>query len=138
MARNVAVLGRKLMNRMFYSGLLSIVLGVHLLWILWVILGALVTRRRRWLRWFHILSLIYGVLIELLDFPCPLTITEDALRVRTGLSMYDEGFITHYLGVLVYPDISPMLLTWVGVLVCLFNLAIYGWPTCAATFTLSV
>jgi len=115
------------MNRAVFTVLLSIVLGLHLSWILWVILGALVARGRHWLRWFHILSLIYSVLIELLDFPCPLTIAEDALRARAGLSVYEEGFVAHYLGALVYPNISPVLLTWAGVLVCLFNLGIYGW-----------
>jgi hypothetical protein len=113
------------MNRTLYSGLLILVLGVHLGWILWVILGALVTRGRPLLRWFHIASLIYGILIELVDFPCPLTMAEDALRLAAGLAPYNEGFIAHYLGALVYPDVSPVLLTWAGVLVCAFNLAIY-------------
>jgi hypothetical protein len=59
-----------------YQGLAGLALVLHLLWILWVILGCLLTLNRPLLRWFHILSLIYGILIETLPWPCPLTIAE--------------------------------------------------------------
>ncbi|MFQ5737729.1 MAG: hypothetical protein ACE5JX_01855 [Acidobacteriota bacterium] len=47
-----------------YRVLAVAALTLHLAWILWVILGWLVTHNRPWLRWFHILSLVYGILIE--------------------------------------------------------------------------
>ena len=59
-----------------FQSLAVVALALHLLWIVWVIFGCLVTRNRPLLRWFHILSLLYGILIEIGPWPCPLTIAE--------------------------------------------------------------
>jgi hypothetical protein len=108
-----------------YSLLASLVLALHLLFILWVVFGALLTRRRPLLRWFHIASLVWGVLVEILPWPCPLTPAENWLRGHAGLSTYAGGFLLHYLDAAVYPDVPPGLLTAGAVVVCLFNLGIY-------------
>lgn len=102
------------------------VLVIHLTWITWVIVGALFTRNRPGLKWFHIGSLLYGIAIETISFPCPLTMAERWLMTRGGIEPYDEPFLVHYLGLIVYPRISPAILIWGGVAVCLFNLAIYA------------
>ena len=101
------------------------VLALHLLFILWVIFGAFFTRNRPPLRWFHLASLVYGILLEVLDWPCPLTPAENWLRDHAGLTTYGGGFLLHYLDALVYPDVPPSLLIVCGVAVCLFNLGIY-------------
>jgi hypothetical protein len=44
----------------FYSVLAVAVLFLHTLFILWVVVGALVTRSRPILRWLHIASLVLG------------------------------------------------------------------------------
>ncbi len=98
----------------------------HLAWILWVIAGAAFTRGRARLRWFHLASLVWGMLVELTSWPCPLTLLGQWLEIRAGAVPYRQGFLLHYLDKLVYPDISPVLLTWCGVAVCAFNLAIYA------------
>jgi len=102
------------------------VLMIHLTWITWVIVGALFTRNRPGLKWFHIGSLLYGIAVETLRFPCPLTMAERWLMVRGGSEPYDEPFLVHYLDLIVYPRIAPEILTWGGLAVCLFNLAIYA------------
>jgi len=102
------------------------VLALHLLFILWVMFGALVTRLRPLLRWVHVASLIYGILLEVLDWSCPLTPMENWLRGHAGAPTYQGGFLLHYLDALVYPDVPPSLLTVCGVAVCLFNLGIYA------------
>jgi hypothetical protein len=79
------------------------VLALHILFNLWVAFGALVTRNRPLLRWFHIASLIYGILLEILDWTCPLTPMENWLWSRAGAPTYQGGFLLHYLDVLVYP-----------------------------------
>ena len=109
-----------------YSALASVVLAVHLLFILWIIFGAAVTSRRPFLRWFHIGSVVWGVLIELLPWTCPLTWAENWLETRAGRAPYQGGFLLHYLDALVYPNISPALLTGFGVAICIFNLGIYA------------
>ncbi len=109
-----------------YSALAVFVLGLHALFILWVVFGALLTRSRPVLRWVHILSLIWGILTELLPWPCPLTLLENWLEQKAGVTPYQGGFLLHYLDKFVYPDIPATVLTTAGVLVCVLNLALYG------------
>jgi len=109
-----------------YSALATAVLFLHALFIVWVVFGALLTRSRPVLRWLHIVSLIWGILTELLPWPCPLTLLENWLELKAGVAPYQGGFLLHYMDKLVYPDVSPTVLTMAGVLVCAFNLAIYG------------
>jgi len=109
-----------------YSGLAVCVLFLHMLFILWVVFGALLTLSRPVLRWLHIVSLVWGILTELLPWPCPLTVLENWLEAKAGVQPYQGGFLLHYLDKVVYPDISASALTVAGVLVCVLNLAVYG------------
>lgn len=110
----------------FYSALAISVLFLHALFVLWVIFGALLTRSRPVLRWLHIASLLWGILTELLPWPCPLTLLENWFEGKAGVEPYQGGFMLHYLDRLVYPDISATVLTVAGVFVCVLNLALYG------------
>ena len=101
------------------------VLLLHLFFIVWVMLGTLVTRSRPLLRWLHLGSLVWGILVEVLPWPCPLTSLESWLSNRAGTGSYQGGFLLHYLDALVYPDIPPGLLTVGGIAVCLLNFGIY-------------
>ena len=109
-----------------YSALASAVLFLHALFIVWMVFGALLTRSRPILRWLHIVSLIWGIVIQLLPCPCPLTLLENWWEQKAGVEPYQAGFLLHYLDKLVYPDISATTLTVAGVIVCTFNLALYG------------
>src|SRR5271166_1908020 len=95
----------------FYSALAISVLFLHALYILWVVFGALLTRSRPLLRWLHIASLLWGILTEVLPWPCPLTLLENWLEGRGGIEPYQGGFLLHYLDKLVYPNISFNILT---------------------------
>jgi Protein of Unknown function (DUF2784) len=110
----------------FYSALAISVLFLHALFILWVVFGALLTRARPILRWLHIASLVWGILTELVPWPCPLTVLETWLEGKAGVEPYQGGFLLHYLDNLVYPDISGTVLTVAGVSICALNLAFYG------------
>lgn len=109
-----------------YLAFATAVLFVHALFIVWVVFGALVMRSHPILRWLHIGSLIWGILTELMPWPCPLTLLENWLEQKAGVQPYQGGFLLHYMDKMVYPDISATTLTVAGVLVCAFNLAIYG------------
>lgn len=77
----------------FYSVLATSILLLHALFILWVAFGALLTRKRPILRWLHIASLLWGVLTEVLPWPCPLTLLENWLEGKAGVQPYDRvGF----------------------------------------------
>src|ERR1700739_978745 len=110
----------------FYSALAISVLLLHALFVLWVVFGALLTRSRPVLRCLHIASLIWGILTELLPWPCPLTLLENWLEGRAGIEPYQGGFLLHYLDKLIYPNISANVLTIAGVIVCVANLASYA------------
>jgi len=110
-----------------YHAMAVAILTLHLLWILWVICGALLTRRRRASRWLHIISLVYSVLIEALPWPpCPLTLLEAWLEARAGISPYPGSFLVHYLEAIVYPDIPVSWLIAGAVVICVFNLGVYA------------
>jgi len=111
--------------RLYYV-LACAVMALHASFIVWVIFGAALTRRHPLLRWFHIASLLWSVLIEVLPWPCPLTLVEQWLELRAGLNSYQGGFLLHYLDIFIYPDVPPMLLTEAALAVVIINLAIYG------------
>ena len=74
----------------------------------------------------HLGCLVWGILIEILPWTCPLTWAENWVETRAGVAPYQDGFLLHYLDALVYPSIPPLLLTSFGVAVCLVNLGIYA------------
>jgi len=110
----------------FYSALAISVLFLHALYILWVVFGAFLTGSRPILRWLHVASLVWGILTELLRWPCPLTLLENWLERNAGVEPDQGGFLLHYLDKLVYPDISSTMLTTAAVIICGLNLAFYG------------
>ena len=102
------------------------VLSLHAAYIAWVIFGAFFTRGRPRLAALHVATLVYGVIVEIFGFWCPLTALEEWLDVRGQVSAYRGAFLLHYLDALVYPDIPPNLLIAGAVAVCLVNLWIYA------------
>jgi hypothetical protein len=73
----------------------------------WAVFGALLTAAVCWL---HLASLVWGVLVEILPWPCRLTPAENWRCGHAGLTTYGGGFLLH-LDALVYPDVLPGLLT---------------------------
>jgi len=110
---------------MTYRILAEVVLVVHLAWIVWVIAGAYFTRNRPFLAGFHIASLMWGLLVELGPWPCPLTLAEEFLERKVGIDPYRGGFLVHYLDSIVYPKVPESVLIAAGVAVCIFNLLVY-------------
>lgn len=109
-----------------YSGLATTVLVLHGLFILWIVFGALLTRSRPILRWLHIASLVWGILVEVLPWPCPLTLLENYFEGKARIEPYQGGFLLHYLDRLVYPNVSGTALIIGGVVVCACNLVFYA------------
>ncbi|MCK4742288.1 MAG: DUF2784 domain-containing protein [Sulfuriflexus sp.] len=111
---------------MFYSLAADALLIVHLLFILFVVLGALLVMKWRWLIYLHLPTVFWGILIEFNHWICPLTPWENSLRQTAGEASYNSGFIEHYLLPLIYPaklnyDIQILL----GSLVIIVNLSLY-------------
>ncbi len=107
------------------SLLASVILALHVAFILWVVFGAAWTRCRPVLRWLHIGVLSWSIVVEIGPWPCPLTVAENWLETRAGRPAYTNGFLLHYLDKIAYPNIPPDLLTMAALLVVLVNGAIY-------------
>lgn len=101
------------------------VLTAHLAFIGWVIAGALWTRGRRWLAAVHILCVIYGVVIEVAPWPCPLTLAENWFELKAGRTPYQGPFLLHYLDAVVYPQAPAAALVWGAAAVLVLNAAVY-------------
>ena len=108
--------------------LADLVLVVHLAFILFVVLGGLLVRWRRWMALAHLPCVAYGAAIELWGWICPLTPLENRLRVLGGERGYAGGFIEHYLVPIVYPEpLSRTAQTVLGISVIAVNAGIYAW-----------
>jgi len=101
---------------------------LHLSFIAFATFGALLVPKWQRLAWLQLPAAAWGLWIELTGAFCPLTYLENALRRRAGEQGYGEGFIAHYLLPLIYPaGLTRGIQLWLGGLVLLANLVIYGW-----------
>jgi len=110
-----------------YSALAVAVLVVHALFIVWVVFGAFIARSRPWLQWLHIASLTWGLLTEFLPWPCPLTLLEDWLELKAGITPKQGGFLLRHMDKIVYPDVATLVLMTAAVTVVAANFFYYGW-----------
>lgn len=112
---------------MIHQILADVVLGIHLLFIVFVVLGGLLVLWKRWVAWLHLPAAIWGALIEFMGWYCPLTPLENQLRQLAGQSGYDGGFIAHYLLPVVYPDgLTSEVQFVLGSIVVIVNVGIYS------------
>ena len=100
-------------------------LFLHLLWCGWVALGWTMTRCRRGLRTLHIASTIYSIVIQLVPWPCPLTVVETWLEARAGIEPAREPFLVRVLDAVVYPDLPEWFVVAGAVLACVAILGVY-------------
>jgi hypothetical protein len=88
---------------MFASFAADAVMALHLMFITFALLGSFVVLRWRRVIWLHLPALAWGAWIEASGKICPLTPLENHFRELAGQGTYGEGFITHYLGPIIYP-----------------------------------
>lgn len=105
----------------------DLVVLVHLAFVAFVVLGGLLALRWRWVPWVHLPVALYGTLIELVGWICPLTPLEHRLRRAAGEAGYAGGFVEHYLLPVLYPaPLTPTVQVVLGLLVVAVNLAVYA------------
>ena len=111
---------------MKYSILADTVLVIHLLFIIFVIGGGLLSFRWRWSTWVHLPLLVWAILIEYTGWICPLTPLENSLRISGGETGYSGSFIEHYLLPLIYPKaMTRGVQITLGTLLIFINICIY-------------
>jgi Protein of Unknown function (DUF2784) len=110
-----------------YRLLANVVVALHGLFIAFVLLGAFLVWRWRWVAAVHLPCAAWGVLIEYRHWVCPLTPLETHLRARAGEQGYHGGFIEHYIMPVVYPGgLTPQVQVVLGTIVLVVNLCVYG------------
>src|SRR5512135_1395023 len=104
------------------------VLVLHLGFIVFALLGAILAVHWRWMPLVHLPAAAWGVYIELSGRICPLTWLENHFRLRAGQAGYSESFIEHYLLAVIYPSALTREVQFVlaGVVLAV-NVAIYTW-----------
>jgi len=99
----------------------------HLAFILFVVFGALLVLKWRWVAWVHVPAASWGAAVEFFGLICPLTPLEMRLRDVAGMATYEGDFVGHYILPVMYPaGLTPALQAWLGAIVVLSNVAIYG------------
>jgi hypothetical protein len=100
---------------------------MHLAFILFVLFGAWLVLRWKWVAWLHVPAFAWGAAIEFFGAVCPLTPLEQRLREAAGEQGYDGGFVDHYIMPVMYPaGLTPTVQLWLGLFVVALNLAIYA------------
>jgi len=113
---------------MFYRLAADAVLFIHLAFIVFALLGALIAVRWRWIPFIHIPAAAWGFFVELTGRICPLTYLENFLRVKAGLAGYTESFIEHYILAIIYPvGLTREIQLELAAVVIVVNITIYGW-----------
>jgi len=109
-----------------YGILAGVIIVAHFLFIAFVAAGGLLVLRWPRLAWVHLLAVVWGVVVELTGWICPLTPLENYLRQLAGKSSYSGDFIEQYLIPVIYPaNLTAATQYILGGLVIAVNLVIY-------------
>jgi hypothetical protein len=107
--------------------LADVIVLVHLAFILFVAAGGLLVFRWPKLAWMHVPAVVWGALIELAGWICPLTPLENRLRGAAGEAAFDGGFIDRYIMPIIYPaGLTRGMQLTLGTVVIVVNLVVYG------------
>ncbi|MDJ0820118.1 MAG: DUF2784 domain-containing protein [Desulfobacterales bacterium] len=110
-----------------YGILADIVVLIHLGFVIFVVLGAILVFRWRWIMWPHLPAVGWAVWIEVSGGICPLTPLENWLRIKAGKGTYPGDFVSAYLMPILYPDgLTPRIQYLLAMLVIVTNISIYG------------
>ena len=113
---------------MLFRILADLVALIHLAFVVFVLFGGLLTLHWHWMPLAHLPAAVWGAMVSLFGWYCPLTPLENYLRRAAGGGEYAGGFVEHYLLPLIYPTSltrgGQMVL---GALVLAINVGIYTW-----------
>jgi hypothetical protein len=100
---------------------------LHFAFIVFVIFGACLVLKWRWVAWLHVPAATWGALVEFFGLICPLTPIEQRLRDAAGMTTYEGDFVGHYLLPVMYPaGLTPAIRSWLGATLVALNIAIYA------------
>jgi hypothetical protein len=110
-----------------YRILADMVVGLHALFVAFVLAGGLLALRWPKIAAVHLPAAVWGSVIEFGGWVCPLTPLEKSLRASAGEAGYEGGFIEHYLLPVLYPPgLTRGVQILLGSVVLVVNLTVYG------------
>jgi hypothetical protein len=105
----------------------DLIVAIHFAFVVFVLLGGLLTLRWPQLIWLHIPAVLWGVLIEFSGWICPLTPLENYLRRQQGEAGYRGDFIARYILPVLYPEgLTRRDQLFLGALALGINVAVYA------------
>lgn len=110
-----------------YKLLADAIVVTHFLFIVFVISGGLLVIRWPQTAFVHLPAAVWGALVEILGWVCPLTPLENHFRLLAGGSSYSGDFILRYLVPIIYPAYLTVTIQQIlGALVILVNIIFYA------------
>jgi hypothetical protein len=109
-----------------YNVLANAIVLAHFLFIAFIVCGGLLVIR--WPRFavVHLPATVWGAIVEIFGWVCPLTPLENHFRQLAGGSSYSGDFIARYLIPLIYPEnLTATIQQVFGGLVIIINLIFY-------------
>ena len=111
---------------MIYSFLADLLVLFHMVFILYVMAGALLIFKWPKTLWLHLPSCFWGMTVEFTGWICPLTPLEIQLRRLAGKEEYTGSFIEQYLIPIIYPiGLNQEIQMVLGGTVLIVNLSLY-------------
>ncbi len=99
---------------------------VHLLFVIFVIIGGLFVFKWKRIAWIHLPAAVWGALIEFAGWYCPLTNLEIFFLEKAEIAGYKHGFVEHYILPVIYPAaLTRELQIILGLFVVSVNIIIY-------------
>ncbi|MBF0420247.1 MAG: DUF2784 domain-containing protein [Magnetococcales bacterium] len=117
---------------MTYRLLADSVVCFHLFFVVFVLCGGFLALRWHPVGWLHLPCALWGVLVEINGWICPLTHLENHLRQLSHETGYATSFVEHYLLPVIYPALwfpggfPAWGFTLIGIGLLLLNIWIYG------------
>ncbi len=93
---------------MLYGLLANFVVLLHLAFVVFVLTGGFLALKWPRTIWFHFPAAVWGALVKLSGWLCPLTPLEQWLRTQGGESGYETDFVAHYLLPILSQPASPV------------------------------
>ena len=113
---------------MGYRLLADGIVAIHFMFVIFAVAGGLIVYYRPKLAWIHLPCVFWGELVEFAGWICPLTPLENYLRHKSLASVYNDGFIMHYMLSILYPQmLTRQIQILLGFLVLGINLLLYGY-----------
>jgi hypothetical protein len=111
---------------MFYRFLADSVVVFHMCFVIFVLTGAALVVRWKWVALLHVPAALWGMYVEWSGAMCPLTPLENYLREAGGGATYQGGFIDHYIMPTLYPEnLTRDFQITLGTVIALINVLLY-------------